>query len=124
VEDAVPVGPEVLADAPWLKSATAMKLMLETLSTTTMVLVGKTCRGVILDVAAHGPRGRERAVAVVCEFTGLDPKAAGALLDRAGGRPKLAIIMHHRRVSRARAEALVVEHTGSLRAIIGADKLP
>jgi N-acetylmuramic acid 6-phosphate etherase len=119
-----PTGPEAVADDPWLKAATAAKLMLATLSTTTMVLVGKTCRGVVLDVTSHSPRGRDRAVAVVRDFTGLDAKAAAALLERAGGRPKLAIIMHHRRVTRARAEALVVEHTGSLRAIIGPDKLP
>jgi N-acetylmuramic acid 6-phosphate etherase len=121
---AVPTGPEAVGGDPWLKAATATKLMLAALSTTTMVLVGKTYRGVVLDVAVHGPRSRERAVAVVRDFTGLDAKAAGALLDRAGGRPKLAIVMHHRRVTRARAEELVVEHAGRLRAILGPDRLP
>ena len=116
---AAPTGPEAVAGDPWLKSATATKLMLAALSTATMVLVGKTYGGVVLDVAPHGPRARARAVDVVREFTGLDEKTAGALLDRAGGRPKLAIVMHHRRVTRARAEALVVEHAGMIRAIVG-----
>jgi N-acetylmuramic acid 6-phosphate etherase len=120
----VPAGPEAVAEAPWLKSATATKLMLAALSTATMVLVGKTYRGVALDVATHGPRGRERAVAIVREFTELDEKAAAALLDRAGGRPKLAIVMHHRRVTRARAESLVVEHAGQLRSILSSPRRP
>jgi N-acetylmuramic acid 6-phosphate etherase len=113
------LGPALLDEAPWLGAATAAKVMLATLSTTAMVLVGKTYGGVVLDPPPVGAAGQARGVAVVERFTGLAAPAAAALLARAGGRPKVAIVMHRRRVSRARAEALIVEHVGRLRAIVG-----
>jgi len=52
-------------------------------------------------------------------LTGLDDDDARALIEKAGGRAKVAIVMHHARVNAARARELLIEHKGRLRAIIG-----
>ena len=52
-------------------------------------------------------------------LTGLGDAEARALIEKAGGRAKVAIVMHHARVGAARARELLIEHKGKLRAIIG-----
>jgi len=60
-----------------------------------------------------------RAIRIVRALSGLDDTAARKLIEKAGGRAKVAIVMHHARVSAARARELLIEHKGGLRAIIG-----
>jgi N-acetylmuramic acid 6-phosphate etherase len=91
---AAPVGPEVLAGSTRLKAGTATKMILNALSTATMVALGKVYRGRMVDVVASNDKLRDRARRIVEELCGVDGKAARALLKRAGGRPKLAIAMH------------------------------
>jgi N-acetylmuramic acid 6-phosphate etherase len=112
-------GPEVVAGSTRLKAGTATKLVLNAISTTAMVLCGKTYGNLMIDVMAHSEKLRDRALRIVRSLTGLDAKAAQALLVRAGGRPKIALVMHHRRVSRQKAEALITGAGGRLRRIIG-----
>src|SRR5262249_21730394 len=59
------------------------------------------------------------AVRIVRRWSGLDEAAARKLIEKAGGRAKVALVMHHAGVSPARARDLLVEHRGSLRAIVG-----
>ena len=119
---AVSSGAAVLPADGWLSPGTGLKLLVSTLSRTTMVLIGKTYGNVILDVAPSLPRMKERAIEIVRYFTGLDEHSAATLLARAGGRPKLAIVMHLRRVSRSRAEELVIEQRGKIRPLLDTRK--
>jgi N-acetylmuramic acid 6-phosphate etherase len=85
------VGPEVLAGSTRLKAGTATKIILNAISTTTMIKLGKVYGGRMVDVLATNQKLRDRARRIVSELSGVGPRAAQALLKQAGGRPKLAI---------------------------------
>ncbi len=91
---AAPVGPELLAGSTRLKGGTATKMILNALSTATMVALGKVYRGRMVDVVASNEKLRDRARRIVCELCRVDERTARALLKRAGGKVKLAIAMH------------------------------
>lgn len=100
----VETGPEVVADAIDAKAGTASKLILDAIVTTLMIRTGRVYRNQMVELKAHGDALRERARRVVATLTGLERSAADALLERAGGRVKCAVVMHHRGFSRAVAE--------------------
>lgn len=112
-------GPEVVAGATRMKAATAIKLALSAMSTAAFIQLGKTYGGVMVDVRPTTPRSWKRAVEVVSRMCSLDPAEAEKLIKKAGGRAKMAIVMHLTRVNAARAKELLVQHRGSLRAIVG-----
>ena len=56
---------------------------------------------------------------MVMRLCGLDEIEAKKLIKKAGGRAKVALVIHHARVNAARAKELLVQHRGSLRAIVG-----
>jgi N-acetylmuramic acid 6-phosphate etherase len=116
---ALPTGPEVIAGSTRLKAGTATKITLNTISTTTFVLLGTTYGGLMVDVRPTNAKLWARAVRIVRQLSGLNDEEALALLKKAGGRAKVALIMHHARVPASRAKELLLEHRGSLRAIVG-----
>jgi N-acetylmuramic acid 6-phosphate etherase len=112
-------GPEVIAGSTRLKAGTATKLVLNALSTTAFVLLGKTYGGLMVDVRPTNAKLWARAVRIVRRLTGLTEDDALKLIKKAGGRAKVALVMHHSRVSAQRARELLIQHKGSLRAIVG-----
>jgi len=112
-------GPEVIAGSTRLKAGTATKSTLNAISTTAFVLLGKTYGGLMVDVRPTNAKLWARAVRIVRMLSGLDDAGARKLIQKAGGRAKVALVMHHAGVSAARARELLVEHRGSLRAIVG-----
>ncbi len=112
-------GPEVVAGATRLKSATAIKLALSAFSTAAFIQLGKTYGGVMVDVRPTTPRTWKRAIELVTRLCSLDGSEAEKLIKKAGGRAKVALVMHHARVNASRAKELLVQHRGSLRAIVG-----
>jgi N-acetylmuramic acid 6-phosphate etherase len=118
VIDLVP-GPEMIAGCTRLKAGTAIKLALEAVSTTAFVRLGKTYGGLMVDVRPTTPRSWQRAIQVVTRLTNLPAEEATKLIKKAGGRAKVALVMHHARVNAARAKELLIQHKGLLRAIIG-----
>jgi N-acetylmuramic acid 6-phosphate etherase len=112
-------GPEVVAGSTRLKAGTATKIVLNAISTTAFVLLGKTYGGLMIDVRPTNAKLWARAVRIVRGLTGLPDDAALKLIQKAGGRAKVALVMHHAAVSAARARELLLEHRGSLRAIVG-----
>jgi len=115
----VPTGSEIVAGSTRLKAGTATKVILSAISTAAFVMLGKTYAGLMVDVRPANVRGWGRATQIVNELTGLDEGDARALIEKAGGRAKVAIVMHHARVGAAKARELLIENKGSLRAIIG-----
>jgi len=112
-------GPEVVAGATRMKAATAIKLAISAMSTAAFIQLGKTYGGVMVDVRPTTPRTWKRAVEVVSRMCSVDAAEAEKLIKKAGGRAKMAIVMHLTRVNAARAKELLVQHRGSLRAIVG-----
>jgi N-acetylmuramic acid 6-phosphate etherase len=112
-------GPEVIAGSTRLKAGTATKSVLNAISTTAFVLLGKTYGGLMVDVRPTNAKLWARAIRIVRRLTGLGDDEAEKLIKKAGGRAKVALVMHHARVNAAKARELLVQHRGSLRAIVG-----
>jgi N-acetylmuramic acid 6-phosphate etherase len=115
----LPTGPEVISGSTRLKAGTATKMVLNALSTTAFVLLGKTYGGLMVDVRPTNAKLWARATRIVVRLSGLSDEDALKLLKKAGGRAKVALVMHHARVSAQRARELLIQHKGSLRAIVG-----
>jgi N-acetylmuramic acid 6-phosphate etherase len=111
------VGPEVVTGSSRLKAGTAQKLVLNMLSTATMVRLGKVYGNLMVDVQPTNVKLRARAVRIVCEATGADAASAAQAIA-AGGHPRIAILMLRLGLDRAAAERQLRE-AGSLRAALG-----
>jgi N-acetylmuramic acid 6-phosphate etherase len=112
-------GAEVLAGSTRLKAGTAQKLVLNALSTATMVQLGKVYENLMVDVVAANEKLRRRAVRLVKLLVPADEDRARALLEAAGGSVKIAVVMGRRSVDAAQARALLDHESGSLRGVIG-----
>lgn len=112
-------GPEVLINALRHKAATALKLCLSALHTATFVQIGKTYGGRMIDIRTTTPPTWQPAIDTVSLLSGLGELAALKLLKKSGGRVKIALVMHHAKVSATRAKELLIQHRGALRAIVG-----
>ncbi|HYE02923.1 MAG TPA: N-acetylmuramic acid 6-phosphate etherase [Phycisphaerales bacterium] len=115
----VATGPEVLTGSTRMKAGTATKLVLNTISTTLMVRAGRVYQNLMVDVRATNAKLRDRAARVVAGLTGLDRGAALALLERAGGSAKTAIVMARRGLDRTAAEAELARARGRLGVVLG-----
>ena len=89
----VVVGPEVISGSTRLKAGTAQKLVLNMISTITMVRLGKTYGNLMVDVRPTNHKLRERAVRIVRQVTGADEPAARAALAAAGWDVKVAAVV-------------------------------
>lgn len=87
------VGPEVLTGSTRLKSGTAQKLVLNMLSTASMVRIGKTYQNLMVDMIASNEKLVARAVSIVMEATGCSAEMARAALETTGRNAKLAILV-------------------------------
>jgi N-acetylmuramic acid 6-phosphate etherase len=112
------VGPEVVAGSTRMKAGLATKMVLHTLTTAAMVRVGKVYGNLMVDLRPTSRKLRARAERIVSTLTGVSPAAARALLRRAGGRPKLAVLMQVRGVPAAAARRLLAVHAEDLRAAL------
>jgi N-acetylmuramic acid 6-phosphate etherase len=89
----VVVGPEVLTGSTRLKAGTAQKLVLNMISTASMVGVGKAYQNLMVDVMQTNEKLHRRAEKIVMEATGVDQAAAREKITAAGGSVKTAITM-------------------------------
>lgn len=87
------VGPEVVTGSTRLKSGTAQKLVLNMLSTGTMIKLGKVYGNLMVDVKATNEKLVERAKKIVCEATGVTREEAGKYLEETNYDVKLSIFM-------------------------------
>ena len=108
------VGPEVLTGSSRLKSGTAQKLVLNMLTTASMILMGKCYQNLMVDVQASNEKLKARAIRIVMQATDRDKAPAEETLKQADQNAKLAIMMILSGLDRAQAEALLEKHQGKL----------
>jgi len=108
------VGPEVLTGSSRLKSGTAQKLVLNMLTTASMILMGKCYQNLMVDVQASNEKLKARAIRIVMQATDCDKILAEETLKQADQNAKLAIMMILSGLDRAQAEALLEKHHGKL----------
>jgi N-acetylmuramic acid 6-phosphate etherase len=91
-EVCVPVGPEILSGSTRLKAGTAQKLVLNMISTISMIRLGKTFGNLMVDLVPSNEKLRARARSIVCEAAGVSTEEADEALARSGGDVKVAIV--------------------------------
>jgi N-acetylmuramic acid 6-phosphate etherase len=91
-ELAVVVGPEFVSGSTRLKAGTAQKLVLNTISTVSMIRLGKTYGDLMVDVRASNEKLAARAQRVVRLATGVSDDEAERALAEAGGSAKVAVV--------------------------------
>jgi N-acetylmuramic acid 6-phosphate etherase len=109
------VGPEVISGSTRLKAGTATKLVLNMLTTGTMVLLGKTYGNLMVDLKATNTKLVIRSRRIVAELTGMSESEAEQQLVRCGGELKTAVVAFRRRVSAEEARELLAKAGGQLR---------
>ena len=87
------VGPEVIAGSSRMKAGTAQKMVLNMLSTATMIRLGKVYGNLMVDVQPSNTKLRQRAVRILQEATGVDPAQVGRALEATGYEVKPALVM-------------------------------
>ncbi|MCL4545437.1 MAG: N-acetylmuramic acid 6-phosphate etherase, partial [Chloroflexi bacterium] len=112
------VGPEVLTGSTRLKAGTAQKLVLNMLSTASMVRLGKCYGNLMVDVQATNFKLRDRAARIVATVTRQPYALAWAALDRAGFRTKVAIVMIAKNIEADEAEQRLAVARGQLRRVL------
>ena len=112
------VGPEVIMGSTRMKSGTAQKLVLNMITTTSMVQLGKVYENMMVDLKMNSKKLEERAKRVLMISTGVDYETASNVLKKAGGHVKTAIVMIKINVSAAQARARLKTANGFVRIAI------
>ena len=107
-------GPEVVTGSTRLKSGTAQKMVLNMLSTATMIKLGKVYGNLMVDVRASNEKLVERCVRIVRTATGADTAAACAALEQCNYSAKTAILMILRGIDAPAAEARLAQTQGRI----------
>ncbi|MFN2307714.1 MAG: N-acetylmuramic acid 6-phosphate etherase [Paracoccaceae bacterium] len=116
------VGPEALTGSTRLKSGTAQKMVLNMLTTASMVRRGKTYGNLMVDLSVSNRKLSDRARGIVRDATGCDAATAARMLEDSGNRVKLAILMTLTGLDAATAEAVLDAEDGFLRDALKAAK--
>lgn len=112
------VGPEVVMGSTRMKSGTAQKLVLNMLTTASMIRLGKTYGNVMVDLAMTNAKLVERAKRTVMDITGVDYDEASRVLALTNGHVKTAIVMILANVDVEIAQERLSEANGFVRAAI------
>ncbi len=112
------VGPEVIMGSTRMKSGTAQKMVLNMLTTVTMIQLGKVYENMMVDLQATSAKLRERSKRVVMIATGVNYDVAARAIDAAGGSVKTAVVMLCANVSADAARARLHAADGRVREAI------
>ena len=109
------VGPEVIMGSTRMKSGTAQKLVLNMITTSSMIQLGKVYENMMIDLQMTNLKLKERAKRVVMTITGLGYDEAASALERASGHVKTALVMIKGNVEREEAERRLKTADGFVR---------
>lgn len=107
-------GPEVIAGSTRLKAATATKLVLNSLTVTSMIQLGKVYRNWMVDLQPRSKKLRARAVRLIQMLGKVNQKKAEHLLKSSGGNAKTAILMARRKINKSAAVKILKDCHGQL----------
>jgi len=101
------VGPEVIAGSSRMKCGTAQKMVLNMISTASMIRLGKVHGNVMIGLQPKSRKLRDRAIRIISQVARVEPDVAGEMLRRSHGDVRCAIVMARHGVSRHRAKSLL-----------------
>ncbi len=114
------VGPEVVMGSTRMKAGTATKLVLNMLTTASMIRVGKVYENMMVDLQITSKKIEERAKRTVMHVTGLSYEEASRILEQAGGHVKTALVMILANVNAAEARQRLARADGFVRQALSA----
>ncbi len=112
------VGPEVIAGSSRLKAGTAQKMVLNMLSTGSMIKIGKTYENFMIDLKANNEKLKDRAIRIVAQITGVQCSEALAALLKCDWEIKTAIVTIIMKLDAEEARLELRKHGGVLRKLI------
>jgi len=101
------VGPEIIAGSSRMKCGTAQKMVLNMISTASMVRLGKVHRNIMIGLQPRSRKLRARAVRIISQIAEVKPDVAREMLGQSDGDIRCAIVMARHGVSRRRAKSLL-----------------
>ncbi|MDQ7024353.1 MAG: N-acetylmuramic acid 6-phosphate etherase [Anaerolineae bacterium] len=115
----VAVGAEVVTGSTRMKAGTAQKMILNMLSTGSMIRLGKVYGNLMVDVQVTNAKLADRANRIVQQIANVDEETAQSLLESAHNHVKTALVMHIKQVDYETALQLLHDNDGYLRQVIG-----
>jgi len=112
------VGPEIIMGSTRMKSGTAQKLVLNMLTTASMIRLGKVYENMMIDLQMTNKKLVERSKRIVMTITGVSYEEAADFLEKAGGHVKTALVMINAKVSEEEAKELLIKANGFVRKAI------
>ena len=112
------IGPEILTGSTRLKAGTATKLILNMLTVTSMVQLGKVYGHWMVDVRPTSKKLQARALRLIQQLGGVSPQQAKQLLAQSSKQVKVAIVMARRGLDAPAARTLLAQYDGKLRHIL------
>lgn len=113
------VGPEVIMGSTRMKSGTAQKLVLNMLTTASMVKLGKIYENMMVDLQLTNAKLVERSKRIIMTITNVDYTAATEYLEKSGGHVKTAVVMIANKMTKEEASACLEKVNGFVRLAIG-----
>jgi N-acetylmuramic acid 6-phosphate etherase len=113
------VGPEVITGSTRMKAGTATKMVLNTITTSAMVLLGKVYRNLMVDLQVTCEKLRDRGERILMETLSVERPRAEALLEAAGGHVKTAIVMGKLHLDRDAARRRLDDAGGVIVSVVG-----
>lgn len=115
----VDVGPEIITGSTRMKAGTATKMILNMISTTSMIKMGKVYGNLMVDLQVVNEKLRDRGTRIIEKLTNLNYNDAVKMLEHSGGSVKTALVMINNNCSKSEAKELLNAQDGNLRKIIG-----
>jgi len=115
---AVDTGPEVITGSTRMKAGTATKMILNMISTTTMIRMGKVYGNLMIDLMAVNDKLVDRGARIISQLTKADENTAIQTLVEAEMSVKTAIVMIYHSIDLTEAKKMINDNNGMLRKII------
>jgi len=115
------VGPEVIVGSTRMKAGTATKMVLNMLTTASMIKLGKTYGNLMVDVQPKSDKLRDRAERIVMHVLGINRNKANNLLSRSKWNVKVAIVMGSKTIDYKLAKEILAKHKGVLREALNSE---
>lgn len=115
----VEVGPEVIAGSSRLKAGTAQKMILNMLTTGSMIKIGKTYENFMIDLKATNEKLKDRAIRIVSQIADVNHSIAFETLSKCDWKIKTAIVSLVKKIDLEQAENELKMHCGVLRKVLG-----
>ncbi len=117
-------GPEVITGSTRLKAGTATKMVLNMITTASMIRLGKVYGNLMVDLLCLSDKLRDRGRRILVELLGVGYEEAGTLLKDAGWEVKTAIVMGKLGLGREEAKRRLAEASGMVSAVLGERRDP